>query len=271
MRSERAFATRLFGGILLVAANLHAFEPGSERVCEPSADGTRFECRDKNAPNDAPLRRPAEKPNDATANTPIPQVNTQTPVTSAPSAPTASSVNARALPGYLRNPSVNRGVEPASVAAPQREPMSEPVAEPAVDTPTPRAVAEPASMATSATSTPPASRAETPTRMPDSDSQTRDDSSAFAHLPAGRYSIEIARARAASELAAVTVALDDAEGRVYLIRLRGSNGPTYSVMWSDFATIDAAREARATLPADLAITSGWPRRIGPLQAELVGQ
>ena len=78
-----------------------AFEPGQSRVCEPSADGLRFECRDKSgaaadpqpAAAQAAPRAPASPPVATPANAPPP-----VPVVAdAPSTrPTAS------LPDYLR-------------------------------------------------------------------------------------------------------------------------------------------------------------------------
>lgn len=92
----------------------------------------------------------------------------------------------------------------------------------------------------------------------------------FRRLPPNRYTLEIARAPKQFDLAALIVALAGIDGPLYLVALRTPGGVAYSLLWSDFTTIEAAREARATLPADVAITSGWPRRIGPLQTELVG-
>jgi septal ring-binding cell division protein DamX len=46
------------------------------------------------------------------------------------------------------------------------------------------------------------------------------------------------------------------------------DGRWYSLCWSDFENLDAARAARASLPADAPVASGWPRRISLLQSEI---
>ena len=97
----------------------------------------------------------------------------------------------------------------------------------------------------------------------------RRDAAAFRRLDSAHYTLEIARARSASELGALVVALDGVGGALYLISLRTPDGVSHSLVWSDFPSIEAARAARGTLPPDVAVTSGWPRRIGPLQAELI--
>ncbi len=268
MRVEQRAIARMSGCALLVAASLGlAFEPGAERICEPSADRTRFECRAKTGADITPARRtaaqavaaPVEAPS-ATVDAPTETVAAESPV---------SADNARALPSYLRSPSADRVSEPVPVAAAPPEPA--PPAVPANTLAVPRDEPSARPVAAPAASAPMATRIDTPARMPAIDVQSGEDARAFALLPASRYTLEIARARGVGELAALAIAFTRVQGRVYFVRMRGADGPSYSILWSDFATIDAAREARATLPADIAVTSGWPRRIGPMQAELVGQ
>ena len=57
-------------------------------------------------------------------------------------------------------------------------------------------------------------------------------------------------------------------GQLYLIRLSMPDGIWYSLCWSDFSSLEGARDAQKTLPSDTAITAGWPRRIGLLQGEI---
>ncbi|MBN8482657.1 MAG: hypothetical protein J0L88_13825, partial [Xanthomonadales bacterium] len=90
----------------------------------------------------------------------------------------------------------------------------------------------------------------------------------FRRLAALRYTLEIARADRASAFDALLGAVGDVGGTFYVLALRNPTGTSYSLVWNDFSSIEDARAARARLPADVAITSGWPRRIGPLQAEL---
>lgn len=90
----------------------------------------------------------------------------------------------------------------------------------------------------------------------------------FLNLPSSHYTIVLASVRTMRELEPVIAALDNLPGQRYLLKLGMPDGDWYSLCWSDFSDIDAARAARATLPDDAAVTSGWPRRIGLLQNEL---
>ena len=55
---------------------------------------------------------------------------------------------------------------------------------------------------------------------------------------------------------------------LYRLKLAMPDGDWYSLCWSQFADVEAARAARNTLPSDVGITSGWPRKIGLLQKEI---
>ena len=92
--------------------------------------------------------------------------------------------------------------------------------------------------------------------------------SEFLSLPASHYTLVLASVRNAAALDALILALANQPGRLYLLKLGMPDGAWYSLCWSDFADLDAARAARSSLPGDAAITSGWPRRIGLLQKEL---
>ncbi len=93
--------------------------------------------------------------------------------------------------------------------------------------------------------------------------------SEFLSLPESHYTLVLASVRNAAALDALTISLANQPGRLYLLKLGMPDGAWYSLCWSQYEDLDSARAARATLPADAAITSGWPRRIGLLQKEVV--
>ena len=109
------------------------------------------------------------------------------------------------------------------------------------------------------------SAAETPLNA---SSATVSGASEFLSLPASHYTLVLASVRNAAALDGLIHALDKQPGRLYLLKLGMPDGDWYSLCWSDFTDLDAARTARSSLPADAGITSGWPRRIGLLQKEL---
>lgn len=89
----------------------------------------------------------------------------------------------------------------------------------------------------------------------------------FAALDGSRFTLEIANAPSAAPLHALAARLA-LDGAVYLIHLRSPDADRWLLTWSDHATQAQARAARALVPADAAINSGWPRRVAPLQREL---
>lgn len=94
------------------------------------------------------------------------------------------------------------------------------------------------------------------------------DAGAFRTLPAGHYTLVLASVRDPAALGPLISALDAQSSQLYLLKLGMPDGDWYSLCWSDFADIETARAARADLPANAPISSGWPRRIGLLQKEL---
>ncbi len=279
-----------------------AFEPGTKRVCEPSADRSRFECREVN-PGTPPTAAPPSAPA-ATAEAPPEPVTPAPALADQPAAVAPAPPAARSLPNYLlQDPASARASMPAAepepepaVAPPPQTPAVPPAApaaaEAAIDaeattgeaqppsasvvSPIAPALAEKAAEAPAAaepaagadpapatTSGPP--RPATPVAV----RANAADASAFRRLAGNRYTVEIARARTPGELGALVAALSGIDGTLYLIGLRTPEGTSHSLVWSDFPSIEDAREARTTLPTGVAITSGWPRRIGPLQAELI--
>lgn len=87
-------------------------------------------------------------------------------------------------------------------------------------------------------------------------------------LPGAHYTLVLDSARSTSELNALIAALENLPGKLYLVGLNMPDGRWYSLCWSAFDSLEAARAARADLPADAPIASGWPRRISLLQSEI---
>ncbi len=284
----------------LTGATVLAFEPGKERVCVASADGARFECHDKQAVEtdvrDAtalPVQTPSEPRTPMPADVPEPEPTRTATAVPAPAAPNTS---AGALPNYLlQDPSSARPAaistaapepepaRPASTAAattpaatPAHAPVAAPRDEPAEPVAAPAPAPAPATPAAAPASAPtieptpaatvtPSREASAPVVQP---ARRAVGHAEFRRLTGTRYTLELARADRAGAFDALLAALADVGGRFYVVALRSPAGPSYSLLWNDYASIEDARAARARLPADVAITSGWPRRIGPLQAEL---
>jgi septal ring-binding cell division protein DamX len=89
----------------------------------------------------------------------------------------------------------------------------------------------------------------------------------FLALPGSDYVIELAHSASAADVAALRTSLQLSRGQLYELHLQRDNGDWWLLVWASFDSVDAARAARAELPADAAINAGWPRRIGALQAE----
>ena len=307
MRVEPGIGGIVVALAVLASASAAAFEPGTRRVCTPSADGQRFECHDKDA-GDAPLTPApvATTPPATPAVTSAPNAPATTPLDTAaprstpaapPTPPARTSSGTRALPNYLLQ-SPARGTPPAEPVATEaardvaakpavREPDAAPVATRsapaaartdadarAADARAPErasATAEPARVEPVA----PRQRAEAPVvaaappAAPATSARVNADGAAeFRRLSPSRFTVELAKAQQPGAFSALIAALGDVDGTLYVIGLSAPGQRTWHLLWSDFDTIETARAARAGLPANVAITSGWPRRIGPLQAEL---
>lgn len=298
MRTRLPIALALTGMLSLA----HAFEPGSDRVCTPSADGQTFECRDKSTGATVESKMKPSKPVTVAPDPLVAPVPTEAPIAAEPTS--APKPAARNLPSYLmQNPSVAEPAsdiksapviveQPARTRQPVREvqpvmadgsPAKAPPATPAdashgqVQQPT----AEPAPMPTShSTGTASASEHDIPRAIPEtkpsvpSPAASRTEASglpgasAFLALPASHYTLVLASERDPSALDGLINALEAQSGQLYLLKLGMPDGDWYSLCWSDFNDLDVARAARASLPADAPIRSGWPRRIGLLQKEL---
>ena len=297
-----------------------AFEPGSERICTPSADGQTFECREKSGAPDKPAAagdaQAAPKPIAAAA---APIEPTAEPVSTAPatqassatklpnylmqspaaSAPASAAETDTAQPERTRAP-VNDAGKASSANVPADNPVKAESPAPAVPVrPSPqsgdaaqsRPVAseiatpdEPATQPESAGGNVPAPAQERsepapsvvakPSPSPENTStsaaapRSLPGAEAFLGLPATDYTLVLASVRNRAALDALIPALDSLPGQLYLLTLDMPDGKWFSLCWADFKDLDSARAARASLPADPAITSGWPRRIGLLQKEL---
>jgi len=293
--------------LLGVSASAVAFEPGNERVCKPSADGQSFECRDKvtgevDAPPEAqetpaaavaskvsapvpaaPLPAPADDHDPTAPSTrKLPNYLMQRPP-SQPSAPLATPPPAPATvePRKAEPPpaAIVEAPKPAPSPAPEPAapqpatvPLEKPLVReaPATRAPGPETVSKPAAAAPAPVVTPEAaSSAAIPAASTDaSASRNLAGAREFGRLPAEHYTLVLASVRNPAALDALALALAELPGVLYRLKLAMPDGDWYSLCWSDFTDVEAARAARNTLPSDVGITSGWPRKIGLLQKEI---
>ena len=73
--------------------------------------------------------------------------------------------------------------------------------------------------------------------------------------------IELARGASEADLAGAPT---PPRGETYALHLRQNGVDSWLLVWGSFGDVSQARAARAELGG----TPGWPRRIGPLQAEV---
>ncbi len=282
-----------------------AFEPGHERICTPSADGQTFECRDKASgqPETAP-REPATVPatTAATAMPPAPAAaappSAAVPVPSElpnyllqdPSATSAARDVAPATESSSRPAAIEAeaavhqaapvaaAIEASPAAAPGKLVASNPAADieaaASATAAAPVATMEPVQQTAPATTVepaaapPPAAARVAATAPSPAASREVSDASAFHALPGSHFTLVLASVRDPAALDELIQAFAAQPGQLYLLKLGMPDGDWYSLCWSDFADLDAARAARASLPPAAPIRSGWPRRIDLLQKEL---
>ena len=292
--------------LLGVSASAVAFEPGNERVCKPSADGQTFECRDKvtgevDAPPEtqetpaaavaskvsapvpaAPLPAPADDHDPTAPSTrklpnylmQRPQSQPSAPLTTPPPAPaTVEPRKAEPPPAAIvEAPKPAASPAPAPAAAPPDKPVVREA--PATRAQAPETVSKPAAASPAPTSTPvvtreaPTSAAATAPSSGQAASPNLAGAREFRLLPAGHYTLVLASVRNPAALDALALALADLPGVLYRLKLAMPDGDWYSLCWSDFTDVEAARAARTSLPSDVGVTSGWPRKIGLLQKEI---
>ena len=94
------------------------------------------------------------------------------------------------------------------------------------------------------------------------------DGAAFRELDGSHYTLELANAKSPDSLRDLAARLQ-LVGAVYLIHLRSPESDRWLLTWANYPSQSEARSARQLVPADTDINSGWPRRIAPLQKELV--
>ncbi len=161
-------------------------------------------------------------------------------------------------------------------AAPQPAtvPLEKPLVReaPATRAPVPESALEPASPAPASTPVvtreAPTSAAATAPSPGQTASRNLAGAREFGLLPAEHYTLVLASVRNPAALDALALALAELPGALYRLKLAMPDGDWYSLCWSQFADVEAARAARNTLPSDVGITSGWPRKIGLLQKEI---
>ena len=273
------------GLCLLAPAVAGAFEPGRDRVCAPSADGQRFECHDKATGAPDPARQEEPVARRARAYTSVPVA--RPPATAVESAPAATATReppadktASTLPSYLRS-----SAAPVTATSSPQPTASAPIAAPVATAPpvndtrpaqpghagAPTVVAPQVSKPAAPVSPPPATAAAIqPASVAPAQpvAATLADARSFRRLDPTRYTLELARSSRREELATLAQDLHTLDAALHLVALRAPDGVTWRLLWSDFPDVDAARAARARLPDDSRLGSVWPRRIGPLQAEL---
>ena len=278
-----------------------AFEPGHERICTPSADRQTFECRDKASgqPEASPVKpaaavaapvRAAESvpPAAAPEVSKLPNYLMQNPSAAEPARVAEVAAEVTPPSSALETATVDehaRSLAPAHVPPAATAPIKPVASVPAADieaaasaqASTPAAAPEPAARASAATPATLAQDAHAPppaaprlASAASAPAANRDvaGASAFRVLLASHYTLVLASERDAHALDELIRSFEAQPGQLYLLKLGMPDGDWYSLCWSDFADLEAARAARATLPADAPIRSGWPRRIDLLQKEL---
>ncbi|HEX3123285.1 MAG TPA: SPOR domain-containing protein [Rhodanobacteraceae bacterium] len=199
------------------------------------------------------------------------------PAARAPQAPVAESTAiANSAPAASAEPAAAATQEPAAQAraSATQESAASPQPVPATPTSTPRPVHEPVSAPRPREAEQPAPAAEpsapaktAPPAPAKSAAGSARGNREFLALPASDYVIELAHSANAADFAALRASLQPTRGQLYELHLRRDNGDWWLLVWGSFDSVDAARGARAELPADAAINAGWPRRIGALQSE----
>jgi septal ring-binding cell division protein DamX len=254
---------------------VETFQPGKKYNCLPTPDRTGWNCTETGKADISRDEPKAEPPTaePAPAATPVAAAAAASPV---PSAPTPASE----LPNYLTNASASGNPStPASPAAaapistnPQRKhvdnaappPSPAPAAKPAVTAAPEKSQPVPARTAPVAES--PAEKIPLPSSAPEPRAADRGSVADFLALPGNHYVVELAQGEREAEIAAARSNLHLPHGETYTLHLRQNGVDQWLLVWGSFDDVEAARSARADLPATL--NAGWPRRIAPLQDEV---
>ena len=192
-------------------------------------------------------------------------VANRTPPPSASSAATTAQAVATTPAAFV----IKEPVAAAPIFTPPAEAATQPPVEPVVATPQPLPVETATSPPTAVATTTSAVEVEPhPVAAPAAAPVALLDGAAFHALDGSHYTLELANARSPDSLRELAARLQ-LPGAVYLIHLRSPESDRWLLTWADHASQPEARSARQLVPADATINSGWPRRIAPLQNELV--
>ena len=188
-----------------------------------------------------------------------------TPPRAASSAATTAQAVATTPPAFV----IKEPVAAAPIVTPPAEAATQPPVEPVVATPQPLPVEMATSPPTAVATTTSAVEVEPhPVAAPAAAPVALLDGAAFHALDGSHYTLELANAKSPDSLRELAARLQ-LPGAVYLIHLRSPESDRWLLTWADHASQPEARSARQLVPADATINSGWPRRIAPLQNELV--
>ncbi len=231
------------------------FQPGKKYNCVPTADRKGWDCRMSGA---------AEIPPTA-ATEPEKPASSEPPAPASP--PAQAAPRAGTLPGYLAAPAQDNSMQ-AMPAAPAPKPAPPPrVQGPMVPAQAPAAAANPSPAlpqpATPAPKPVPAVAAPPPKLTPAPTMTVSTSPVDFLALPADSYVIELARAATEAELGTPNLISET----VYKLHLRQNDAEVWLLVCGPYASLQAARTAREEIAAQGA-APGWPRRVGPLQAEV---
>ena len=251
MQPRNLAAFMLVAGSMLACASVRAaapdygkvdtFQPGSKYNCVPTADRKGWNCAAVGK-----FTPPAEPATPAPHPAPV-----TPPAHTAPPVPTTPAPAAAELPGYLSN---------SAASQPMRPMRATPTPKPA---PLPRVKAKP--IPAQVTAQPVAAQAAKPAE-PAAPAQAKSmavDASNFLTLPPDDYVIELAHGATRTDLATTP---HPSRAKVYELHLRQNDSDEWLLLWGPFTNLDSARVARGELVAQ-GTTPGWPRRVGPLQAE----
>ena len=247
---------------------VNTFQPGKKYNCVPTADRKGWDCKETgkaDIPVAPPPVTPPERPPEA-APAPV----------AAPAAPPAHAAtpHSSTLPSYLTDSGANQPMQPmhatpATKPAPKPRvkgpmmPERTPGPEKSAPEPVPAPAVPPAPVQTQSVPTRPSAEPAPASLTPAPTALAHD----FLALPATGYVIELAHADSKAGLDAARAAAHPAHGKVYELHLQQNGIDAWLLLWGPFDDLESARTARAELAAQGA-NPGWPRRMGPLQAEL---
>jgi len=233
------------------------FQPGKKYNCVPTADRKGWDCSVTGTADVPPSTPPAAPP----AQPPAAPVPAAAPA-AAPEQPEQPAPHAGTLPGYLTNSGANQPMQPMPAA-----PAAKPAPQPRVKGPQVPARTPTIAPAANPPPAPPQPAAPAPQPAPAVAAPSAQAGHDFLALPATQYVIELAHADSATGLDAARTAAHPAHGEVYELHLSQNGNESWLLLWGPFTDLPAARAARDEFAAQGA-TPGWPRRIGPLQAEV---